>query len=128
MKFADVYYEGRQMRHSRRGPSDQRYHFKRGTSDTKDIPARVDSVKDALYFARTEIFRVEWTAVGQVARASMELEAPASEIEAMLSDLGYRQKQRMAKRLGLNAGGKEEELDERLRPEIEQLQEQMEEI
>lgn len=128
MKIADVYYEGHGRRHSRRAPSDERYNFQKGQRGAPDRPAEVHSVKDALYFARNETFRVEWTAAGKVAEVSQELEAPANEIGAMLSDMGYRRKQQLAKQLGLSAGGKEDELDERLRPEIEQLQQSMEDF
>lgn len=126
MKVATVYYDGRQRRHSRRGPSDERYHFSKGALGADDQPAHVESVKDALYFAGLENFEVEWTAVGRVAQLSQELESPAEGIEAMLTDMGYRQKQRLAKSLGLKAGGTEDELNERLKPEVERLQQQME--
>lgn len=126
MKLATVYYEGRNRRHSRRGPSDERYNFQRGVRGESDVPADVSTVKDALYFARSDTFRVEWTAMGNVAKLSQELDEPADGIESMLSEMGYRSKQRLAKRLGLNAGGTEDELTERLEPEIERLQRQME--
>lgn len=128
MKIATVYYEGQNRRHSRRGPSDERYQFQKGQRGSPDIPAETDSVEDALYFAENDTFRVEWTAVGKVAKASQELEGPATGIESMLSEMGYRQKQKLAKSLGLKAGGPEDELDERLKPEVEQLQRQMEEM
>lgn len=126
MKVATVYYTGRQRRHSRRGPSGERYSFQTGQLGAPDSPATVDSVKDALYFEDVGVFEVDWSAIGRVAKASQSLEEPAGEIGSMLSDMGYRQKQKLAKSLGLKAGGSEEELDDRLRPEIEQLQNQME--
>lgn len=128
MKVATVYYEGRQRRHSRRGPSDERYHFAKGSRGAPDQPAEVESVKDALFFGRLDNFRVEWSAVGRIAQLSQELERPADDIEAMLTEMGYRQKQRLAKSLGISAGGTEDELEDRLRPEVERLQQQMEEI
>lgn len=128
MKVADVYYDGRSLRHSRRGPTDERYNFSRGQGGAPDVPAEVESITDALYFDRTEDFRVEWTALGHVARQSQALDAPSSGIEAMLTDMGYRQKQKLAKRLGLKAHGTEDELTERLQPEIERLEEQMENL
>jgi hypothetical protein len=126
MKLATVYYTGDNRRHSRRGPSGERYNWSRGTHGASDTPASVESVKDALHFAGLDVFRVEWTGVGRVAKMSQALEEPADGISSMLSDMGYRQKQALAKNLGLKAGGKEEELDARLRPEVEKLQEQME--
>jgi len=127
MKVATAYYTGPQRSHNRRGPSGQQYHFSKGAKGAPDVPAEVDSVKDALYLDERGVFDVEWTAIGQVVRLSKSLESPADEIEAMLSDMGYRQKQKLASNLGLKAGGKEDELDERLRPEVERLQAQMEE-
>lgn len=123
MKVADVYYEGRSLSHSRRGPSDLRYSWTQTTSDVDDIPAEVEEVEDAIYFDRNDAFRVEWTPLGRLAKAA---EGPATEAEAALEQIGYRQKQKIAKSLGLNAGGSEDELDDRIRPEIEQLQEAME--
>lgn len=128
MNVATVYYTGRQRQHSRRGPSEERYHFAKGALGAPDQPADVDSVKDALYFARHDAFEVDWTAIGRVARMASELEGPASDIEAMLTEMGYRQKQQLAKSLGLNAGGSEDELEERLEPEVKRLQEQMEDL
>ena len=127
MKIADVYYTGRGRRHSRRGPSGERYSFQRTTSDVEPLSNPVKSVQDAVFFAQSEVFEVEWTAMGRVARLSQSLEGPATGVEAMLEELGYNEKQRLAKRLGLKAGGKEDELEERLRPEIEKLKQNMEE-
>lgn len=127
MNIAKVYYEGRSLRHSRRGPSGERYQFSKGQQGAPDVPAAVESVKDALYFADSGVFRVEWTTAGQIVKASQALEAPTDSIEAMLTDMAYRQKQKLAKELGLSAGGTEDELNERLKPEVEELQRQMEE-
>ena len=127
MKIADVTYIGRSRRHSRRGPSGTRYSWPRTTSGNEDPPAAVDSIEDAIYFAESGVFEVEWTAMGRIARLSQSLEGPATGIESMLEEMGYNEKQRLAKRLGLKAGGKEEELEDRLRPEIEKLRDQMEE-
>lgn len=128
MKVADVYYEGRSLRHSRRGPTDERYHFSKGQGGVPDSPAPVESITDAMYFDATEDFRVEWTALGHVARQSQALDAPTTGIESMLTDMGYRQKQKLAKRLGIKAHGTEDELTERLEPEMKRLQEQMENL
>lgn len=127
-KVADVYYEGRSRDHSRRGPSGERYHFSRGAAGASDRGAGVYSVKDAMHFDKKGVFRVEWTGVGRVVKSSQSLESPTSDVEAMLVDMGYRAKQKLAKSLGLSAGGSEDELEERLRPAVEELQQQMEEL
>lgn len=127
MKIATVYYEGPGRRLNRRGPSDERYTFSKGQFGAPDIPAEVYSVEDALQFARSDNFRVEWSPMGRIAKLSQSLDAPATEIGAMLSEMGYRQKQNLAKKLGLKAGGTEEELEERLKPEVEELRARMEE-
>lgn len=126
MRIAEVYYVGRSRRHSRRAPSGERYSFLQGQRGAEDVPASVESVKDAVYFANSEAFEVKWTAAGHIAKLSQELEKPVEEIGAMLGGMTYREKQRLAKSLGLKAGGAEEELDERLKPEIEKLQTSME--
>lgn len=123
MKVAEVRYTGRSRRHHRRGPSDEEYRWLRRTSGVADTVEEVQNLEDALYFAEKEVFDVEWTALGRLAK---ETEGPVTEAEAALQQIGYRQKQKVAKALGLNAGGSEDELEDRLEPEIERLQEHME--
>lgn len=123
MKVAEVYYTGSTQRYSRRGPSDKRYNFQHTTSDVDDIPAVVENVEDALHFDDRPNFRVEWTPMGRVVKAT---EGPVSETEAALGQMGYRQKQRIAKSLGIRADGSEDELNDRIAPEVEKLKEQME--
>lgn len=123
MKVADVYWRGRGNRHSRRGPSDKRYSWVSTTSDVDDIPAEVDEVQDAIYFADSDVFEVEWTPLGQLAKAT---EGAASSSAAALGQMGYRQKQKVAQSLGIRADGSEEELEERITPEVEELRKQME--
>lgn len=125
MKVAEVYYVGRGRRHSRRGPTDQRYSWQRRSSDADadDRPAAVDNVEDALYFDELDVFRVEWSPVGKIVKNT---EGPVSEAGEALQNMGYRQKQKLAKSLGIKADGKEEELNERLQPEVDRLKEQME--
>lgn len=125
MKVAEVRYTGRSRRHSRRGPSDERYRFQRTTSDSTDTTEDVHKVEDALYFERKGVFEVDWTPLGQLVKRT---DGPLSEVEQALTQMGYRQKQQLAQSLGLKASGKEEELEERLKPEVERLQESMEEI
>lgn len=124
MKVATVQYVGRSLHHSRRGPSDERYRFVRTTSGNSDSAVGVESVEDALYFERKGVFEVEWTPLGQLVR---QTDGPVTEAESALANIGYRQKQKMAKSLGLKASGSEEELEERLKPEVEELQKVMEE-
>jgi hypothetical protein len=123
MKVAKVYYNGRSRRHSRRGPSDKRYSWQKTTSGVPEHPEVVDNVEDALYFEDNEIFDVQWTPLGEIAKKS---EGPATEAEATLTHMGYREKQRLASALGLKASGKEEELTERLEPEVERLKQELE--
>jgi hypothetical protein len=123
MKVAEVRYTGRGRRHSRRGPSDKRYSWQRTTTGQPDTVEEVDNVQDALYFAESGVFEVEWSPLGRLAKAT---EGPVTESEAALEQIGYRQKQKIAKSLGLKAGGSEDELDERIQPEIDRLKEQME--
>lgn len=123
MKVAEVRYTGRGIRHSSRGPSDKRYSWVRRTSGVSDSVVEIHNVEDALYFDRKEAYDVEFTPLGHLA---VKVEGPVNEAEAALAALGYREKQRIAKSLGINAGGTESELEERLEPEIERLKEQME--
>lgn len=123
MLVAEVRYVGRQRRHSRRGPSDERYSWQRRTSGVPDKTVEVENVEDALYFDESDVFEVEWSPLGRIAKAT---ESPVTDAQAALNQIGYREKQRIAKALGLNAGGTEDELEERIEPEIETLQEQME--
>lgn len=123
MKVADVYYEGRSRRHSRRGPTDKRYSWLKTTSKVEDIPEEVEDVEDALHFEGVSVFRVEWTPLGRIAK---EADGPVTETEAALQQVGYRTKQKLAKSLGLKADGSEDELDERIEPHIQELQQQME--
>lgn len=125
MKVADVYYTGRSRHHTRRGPSDERYVFKRRTSGVEDLPAEVHNVEDAIYFAESDEFDVQWTAVGELAKRT---EGPVEDAKAALSEMAYRQKQKVAKALGVKANKSEDELDEALAPEIERLEQQMENL
>ena len=121
MKVAEVRYTGRKRRDRRRGPSGEEYHFHR--SQEGATPLAVSSVKDAEYFAETGVHDVEWTGLGEVVKST---DGPLTSVEAMLDDMVYQEKQRLASKLGTKASGKEEEIDERLKPRIEDLQEQME--
>lgn len=126
MKVAEVYYTGPGMHKTARAPSDEQYTMSKGSRGAPDSSASAESVRDALYFDGKDNYRVEWTTIGQVAQHADGLESPADGIGAMLNDMGYRAKQRLAKSLDLKASGSEDELDERLRPEVERLQRQME--
>ncbi|MFB6284587.1 MAG: hypothetical protein ABEK59_11790 [Halobacteria archaeon] len=123
MKVADVYYCGPSLRHSRRGPSDTRYSWQQTTSDVDDIPEEVENVEDAIAFEGRDNLEVDWTPLGQLAKST---KGPATKASKALESIGYRQKQKIAKSLGLKANSSEEELDEKLKPEVERLQDAME--
>lgn len=82
-------------------------------------PIAVDNIEDAKFFdSKSETIRVEWTAIGVVARSTKPpLDA--------LKDLGYRQKQRLAKKFDIRANQKEATLEEELEPYVKELEEQI---
>lgn len=125
MKVAEVTYVGRNRRHSRRGPSGERYSWLKRTSDVPDDTEEVTEVQDALAFDDVGVLSVEWTPLGELAKHT---EGPADEAAAALAQMGYRAKQQVAKSLGVRADGTEEELEERLQPEVERLADTMEDI
>lgn len=125
MKVAEVYYVGRGRRASRRGPSDERYNFRKTTSEAPDAPTPVHKVEDAIAFEDLAAFEVDWTPMGRLARAT---DGPSTSAQAALSDMGYRAKQEIAKAVGVKANQKEDKLDEELEGEITQLQSQMEQM
>lgn len=121
MKVAEVRYVGRLRRKRERAPSDEEYVFHRSTQGS--VPVSVDSLEDADFFAEKELFEVEWTSLGEVTRVT---DGPMDSIEAMLGDMVYQQKQKLASKLGTKASGKEEEIDEALEEAIKDLQHDME--
>lgn len=122
-KIAEVRYTGSMRSHTRRGPSGEQYRLY-NTPHTDDKWEPVYEVVDAHAFEDADVLDFRWTGMGKVLS---ELDGPASETEAMLEQLGYRAKRRIAKRLGLEFDGnpKEAQLDEALEPELDDLQEAM---
>jgi hypothetical protein len=98
------------------------YTFQHFTDD--ECWVSVDNVKDAEYFEGCEGFAVEWTPTGRVVKATY---GPVSSAKKVLKEqLGYRDKQKLAKERGIKANQSEEELEEELEQVVEQLAEQME--
>lgn len=80
------------------------------------VPVSLDSVVDALHFDdQGSPFVVEWTAVGLLVRSAKP------PVDA-LKELGYRQKQKVAKQFDIRANQSEEDLEEELQPYVEQLE------
>lgn len=73
---------------------------------------------DALHFDRMgSPYEVVWTGVGKVARSGKK---PLKSLKKM----GYRQKQSLAKEFGIKANQSEDDLEDELRPVVEQLVEE----
>lgn len=125
MKVASVTYTGRMGRHHRQVKATGNRFTWRRNADGSVSSVTVEDIEDALYFESRNAFDVEWTPLGRLAKSA---EGPVDDIQSSLSDMSYRAKQEIAKALGLKASGKEEEIEERIRPEIERLQQQMEEL
>lgn len=108
MKIADVRYNGPMRSTHRHGPSGETYYLQRiqGQPATEWVP--VYQVEDAARFDRTDSLEVRWTSVGALIR---EVGVPIREIGAHMKDLSYRQKQKVAKALGVKANKPESELE-----------------
>lgn len=117
MKYADVTYTGPMKRHRQKAETGNWYEFNR------DRPVPVDSVEDAEMFVSLELFDVEWTIHGQLAR---QIDGEIDSVSGALSELGYREKQSFAKKVGIKANQSEEKLEEELQEEVESLQEVLE--
>lgn len=119
MKIADVVYEGPMRSHNYRcDGTGNRYVFKRGRE------VGVDSIKDAREFAsHPNVFDVSWTAHGMLIR---EADGSVENAVETMREFGYRQKQRLAKSLGIKANQAEEDLEEELEEQVESLQLQLE--
>lgn len=113
MKYADVTYVGPMKHHRQKTELGNEYRF------NHDRPESVDSLEDAKMFADSNSFEVEWTVHGYFARHVGDEVGSASEL---LSDIGYRRKQSLAKKLGIRANQSEEELEEELQEEVDSLQ------
>lgn len=119
MKIAEVKYVGPMRSHTRRGPSGEEYHF-RNPMGGEPHPTDVNSVQDARALEEQDVFDVEWTAQGEVAR---RVGRQASSAKDALSALSYRQKQRLTSALNLDVKGNspEDELEEALEPAVEEM-------
>lgn len=96
------------------------YHFGSHTGENASDWVPVSVLEDAYDFAEQDVYDVDWTAQGEVAR---RVGRQASSARDALTDLSYRQKQRLTSALGLDVQGnsKEDELDEALEPAVEKM-------
>lgn len=119
MKIAEVTYTGTMRTQTARG-----YRFKSPSSRNR-LPTDVDSVSDAEWFETQDVYDVEWTPQGKLAR---QVGDQVSSAQEALEQLGYRQKQRLVKAWEVNvkANAGEEELDEALEPVAEEMVKEME--
>lgn len=117
MKIAEVTYVGTMTSNKHRGPSGESYYF-RAPRGQEPRPEVIDNVDDALHFDRMgSPYEVEWTGVGKVARSGKK---PLKSLKKM----GYRQKQALAKEFDIKANQSEDDLEDELRPVVEQLVEE----
>lgn len=119
MKYAEVNYDGPMRTAQRRGPSGESYHFTANSSDSTTT-TDVESLEDALMFAKQDVFNVSWTPQGEVAR---RVGPRAQDAHGVLTELSYTQKQKLVSTLNLDVAGnsKEEELEEALEPVVEEM-------
>lgn len=122
MKIADVTYTGKKTYARYRGPSGERYVFASGTP-TGTATVTVESYVDAKKFESCGGYEVNWSKFGQTVNSAG---GSVGSVSQTLSEMVYQQKQTLAASLGMSGKGSEEDLDERLRPAIEELQEEME--
>lgn len=107
--------------HTHTAPSRESYTFRHYTGGRKDwVPVGV--LEDAAYFDDHESFAVQWTPAGRIARAAS---GTVDGAKSLLSKLGYREKQQLAKDHGIKANQSEEDLDEELQEVVEQFAEDM---
>lgn len=120
MNVAEVKYTGVMRSMNARG-----YNFQYPSGNEGPRPTDVTSVEDAEWFESQDVYEVDWTPQGKLAR---KIETPVENAKEVLSDLGYRQKQRLVKvyEVNVKANASEEELDEALQPVAEEMVKQME--
>lgn len=111
MKLADVTYEGPMRTHTYRCTSGRSYTFVRGR------PKPIDNLDDAREMAKG--FEVDWTLHGEIARRT---DGSLEQAREVVSEMGYRQKQKLAKTVGIKANQSEEDLEEELKEQVEGLQ------
>lgn len=119
MKYADVTYTGPMRSAHRKGESGTEYKF-RNPMGGNPSPVAVHSLKDATVLDRQDVFEVDWTVQGEVAR---RVGPSATDAHEALSGLSYRQKQRLTSALNLDVKGnaKEDELEEALEPAVDEM-------
>lgn len=100
--------------HTHTTPTGGSYKFKYYTHDTHWTD--VDEVEDAKYFDQHESFAVKWTPAGRIARAANGTIESAKDV---LDEMGYREKQSLAKDHGIKANQKEEDLNAELQEVVE---------
>lgn len=120
MKFAQVRYTGPMRTHNRKGTYGEMYHFNSPSGEGSSNEVSVSVLEDAYEFVEQDVYDVEWTAQGEVVR---RVGRQASSARDALTDLSYRQKQRLTSALGLEVPGnsKEDELEEALEPAVEKM-------
>ncbi len=117
MKIATVKYEGPMTSKRFRGPSGEVYNLNNPRGGDAS-PVELDNVRDAEKFEKIGgPYTVEWTSVGKVVRTT---EGPLES----LKEIGYRQKQKLAKEFGVKANQSESDLEEELQPVVEQIVEE----
>lgn len=124
MKVAEAQYTGPMRTHHRKGPSGERYQFRNsmgGGSNSVEIM----SVEDARKLDQQDVFDVEWTPQGKVARM---VAGRVDDTSDVVKELTYRQKQKLVGALDLDIAGnaKEDEIEEALEPVVEEMQHHME--
>lgn len=124
MKLADVSYHGPMRSATRYGEEGTYYKF-RNPMGGDPQPEAVYNLHDALRFAEQDVFEVDWTVQGEVAR---RVGRQVQSAQDAMRELSYRQKQRLTTALNLDVKGnsKEEELDEALEPAVEEMLQQIE--
>ena len=124
MKFAEVSYHGPMRSANRHGEEGAYYKF-RNPMGGEPQPEPVYNLNDALSFAKQDVFEVDWTVQGEVAR---RVGRQVQNAQDSMRELSYRQKQKLTTALGLDVQGNspEEELDEALEPAVEKMLKQIE--
>ena len=121
---AHVTYTGRMDSDFRYGPSGRLYKFRNPMGgDPRSLA--VNNVEDALHFDGNDVFDMEWTAYGRLAR---KVGGPIADAKEALKEMSYRQKQSLVSSLSLDVAGNaaEDTMDEALEPMVDDLQRQME--
>jgi len=126
MKYAEVKYTGPMNSVNVRGPSGEKYRLTNPMGGSPK-PVAINSIDDVRHFEQNEsVYDVEWSSTGEIAR---KVTGPINSVSDVLSEIGYHEKKRIAKALGVkpdSAHPTQEELNEELEPVVKDLQQQME--